>query len=38
MPRQTWYEPTDRGLEQRIADRLAQLRALDRKPKDEGGT
>ncbi|MDL1860873.1 replication-associated recombination protein A [Betaproteobacteria bacterium PRO7] len=38
MQRQTWYEPTDRGLEQRIAERLAQLRALDRKRKDEGGT
>jgi len=24
---QRWYEPTDRGLEQRIAERLQQLRA-----------
>jgi putative ATPase len=38
MKHQRWYEPTDRGLEQRIAERLAQLRALDRKRKDEGGT
>jgi putative ATPase len=33
---QGWYQPTGRGLEQRIAERLAQLRALDRKRK--GGT
>lgn len=38
MQRQTWYAPTDRGLEQRIAERLAQLRALDRKRENEGGT
>lgn len=38
MPRQNWYEPTDRGLESRIAERLAQLRALDRARQDEGGT
>ena len=31
---QRFYEPVDRGLEQRIAERLAQLRALDRKPSD----
>jgi putative ATPase len=36
LQRQNWYQPTDRGLEQRIAERLAQLRALDRKRK--GGT
>ena len=24
---QNWYQPTDRGLEQRIGERLAQLRA-----------
>src|SRR5437867_7973701 len=28
----TWYEPTDRGLEAKIRDRLASLRARDRKP------
>ena len=36
VQRQNWYQPTGRGLEQRIAERLAQLRALDRKRK--GGT
>jgi putative ATPase len=28
-----FYEPTERGLEQRIRERLAELRALDRKAK-----
>ncbi len=37
VPRHAWYAPTDRGLEQRIAERLAQLRALDRKRDNEGG-
>ncbi len=33
-----YYSPTDRGLEQRIAERLAHLRALDRQAgKAEGG-
>jgi putative ATPase len=27
---QNWYQPTDRGLEQRIAEKLAQMRALNR--------
>jgi putative ATPase len=31
---QRFYEPVDRGLEQRIAERLAQLRALHEKPSD----
>jgi putative ATPase len=31
MPEVRWYEPTDRGLEARIAERLAELRALDEK-------
>jgi putative ATPase len=31
---QRFYEPVDRGLEQRIAERLAQLRALNGKPAD----
>jgi putative ATPase len=26
---QRWYEPVPRGLEQRIADKLAELRRLD---------
>jgi putative ATPase len=26
-----WYRPTDRGLEARIAEKLAHLRALDKK-------
>jgi hypothetical protein len=25
----SWYRPTDRGLEARIAERLAELRRLD---------
>jgi putative ATPase len=29
MPQVSWYRPTDRGLEARIAERLAELRALD---------
>jgi len=33
MPRAEWYRPTDRGLEARIAERLAHLRELDRKAK-----
>jgi putative ATPase len=31
MPDMTWYEPTDRGLEARIRERLAELREADRK-------
>ena len=34
MPQQRFYEPVQRGLEQRIAERLAQLRALNTKPSD----
>ncbi len=33
MPEVRWYEPTDRGLEARIAERLAYLRGLDSKAK-----
>ncbi|HEX8962309.1 MAG TPA: replication-associated recombination protein A, partial [Rhodocyclaceae bacterium] len=33
MPRVEWYVPTPRGLEQKIADKLAHLRELDRKAK-----
>lgn len=29
MPKPTWYQPTPRGLEAKIAAKLAQLRALD---------
>ena len=29
MPAVSWYRPTDRGLEARIAERLAELRELD---------
>jgi putative ATPase len=36
MEPQHFYEPVDRGLEQRIAERLAQLRALNEKPSDAG--
>ena len=28
-----YYEPTDRGLEKQIAEKLARLRALDREPR-----
>lgn len=31
MSEPDWYHPTDRGLEKRIADRLAQLREWDKK-------
>jgi putative ATPase len=31
MPAVSWYEPTDRGLEAKIAERLAHLRSLDAK-------
>ena len=31
MPPVRWYEPTERGLEGRIAEKLAHLRELDRK-------
>jgi len=36
MPEVSWYRPTDRGLEARIAERLAELRALDREARGEG--
>jgi len=29
MPRVAWYKPTDRGLEARIAEKIAHLRELD---------
>ncbi|MFZ5465091.1 MAG: recombination factor protein RarA, partial [Pseudomonadota bacterium] len=31
MPRVEWYKPTDRGLEARIAEKLAHLRELDKR-------
>jgi putative ATPase len=33
MPLVEWYQPTPRGLEQKIAEKLAHLRDLDRKAK-----
>ena len=33
MPKVEWYKPTPRGLEQRIAEKLAHLRTLDRQAK-----
>ena len=30
MTEQAWYQPTDRGLEQKISEKLAYLRSLDR--------
>ncbi|MEP7180856.1 MAG: replication-associated recombination protein A [Betaproteobacteria bacterium] len=35
MPAVSWYEPTDRGLESKIRDRLDALRAQDRKAHDD---
>jgi putative ATPase len=35
MPDMTWYEPTDRGLEARIRERLLELREADRKSRDD---
>jgi putative ATPase len=35
MPRIEWYKPTPRGLEQKIADKLAHLRELDRNAKSK---
>jgi putative ATPase len=35
MERRQYYQPSGRGLEQKIAERLAQLRALDRQAKKE---
>jgi putative ATPase len=36
MPEVRWYKPTDRGMEARIAERLAELRALDLKARGGG--
>ena len=36
MPDEVFYEPTDRGLEAKVAARLEALRALDRQAKREG--
>jgi putative ATPase len=33
MPAVKWYQPTPRGLEQKIAEKLAHLRELDRQAK-----
>ena len=33
MPEMNWYRPTPRGLEARIAEKLAYLRELDKKAK-----
>ncbi|MBI3141045.1 MAG: replication-associated recombination protein A [Rhodocyclales bacterium] len=34
MPKVEWYKPSGRGLEAKIADKLARLRELDRKARD----
>jgi putative ATPase len=34
VPTHAWYAPTDRGLEQKIGERLRQLRALDARQPD----
>ncbi len=36
MPRVEWYRPTPRGLEQKISEKLAHLRELDRNAKKTG--
>ena len=36
MPDEIFYEPTDRGLEAKVAARLAALRALDREARGKG--
>lgn len=35
LPEQRWYQPTPRGLESKIADKLAYLRALDEAAKGQ---
>jgi putative ATPase len=35
MPEPTWYEPTERGLEAKIREKLLWLREQDRKARDE---
>ena len=35
MPEVNWYQPTPRGLEGRISEKLAYLRELDRKAKKQ---
>jgi putative ATPase len=35
MPAVSWYQPTDRGLEAKIAEKLAHLRSLDRATKNK---
>jgi putative ATPase len=36
MPEVSWYEPTDRGLEAKIREKLDALRAQDAKGKKDG--
>jgi putative ATPase len=35
MPAVKWYEPTDHGLEAKIAEKLSHLRSLDRSIKSK---
>jgi putative ATPase len=35
MPQVSFYEPTERGLEAKIAEKLAHLRQLDAKAKNK---
>jgi putative ATPase len=37
MPEVSFYEPTDHGLEAKIAEKLAHLRELDKKAKNKKG-
>ena len=38
MPEQNYYRPVDRGLEQRIAEKLSRLRSLNRKARGRDST
>jgi putative ATPase len=38
MPEPAWYQPTDRGLEAKIAEKMAFLRLLDAQAKDAAGS
>jgi putative ATPase len=35
MPPVKWYEPSGRGLEEKIREKLAHLRSLDREAKNK---
>jgi putative ATPase len=37
VPAHAWYRPTERGLEAKIAERLRQLRSMDRAAGEDAG-